>query len=72
MDREGHFTVQRMSPERGGDGQLTQEDYQRYLESGKPVSEWPRDSKTTVAEHLLAVEAGSGGLGGGGGGKSRL
>ena len=50
MDREQHFTVQRMTPRRGGDAQLGIAQYQQALEGGWPVRDWPYDSTTTVGE----------------------
>lgn len=46
LDREQHFTIQRMTPERGGDAGLNVADYKRLMESDIPSTEWPRDSKS--------------------------
>ena len=49
LDREQHFTVQRMRPERGGDPRLTVRDFVQFMESGVGAEAWPVDGGSAVA-----------------------
>ena len=48
LDREQHFTVQRMRPERGGDPRLTVRDFVRCMESGVGAEAWPVDGSAVA------------------------
>ena len=46
LDREQHFTVQRMTPERGGDAKLTVKQFKDLMENTMLNNdEWPKNSK---------------------------